>query len=380
MRRTGLSWLAAGVLVVASASCFKDPVTSLQSSNATRLILTSTTPSGPIGTLSNITVTARPDTNVISIQALDNQGNYIAFGAPTFTTADPTVATVVAFPDSTIGHVPGSTLWKALVIAGTTFGITNVTVTAAGVTDTINVVTLPVNFTGTVSKAAANSGDTITINAPALLSFGPNANATFSPGPAFRASVTPTALKMVMTGAGPATTFTVSGVVMSGVPLPTLTSTATVSVTDALEPANNTAAGAVNMGVIKKAGDSLVVGSSISFTDAGSDATGNGADYWSLTLDTTTTLSLNLSFNGSGNGGTDQNPDLDVVICTNSTCTYNTDLAGNKASATNNPEAGTTTAAIVGSAGAPTTVYIRVYGYFSTTAGVTGYRLRVKAP
>ncbi len=375
MRRTGLSWLAAGVLVTALASCFKDPVTSLQSTSASRLLLTSTTPSGPIGQLSNVTITARPDTDIISIQALDPQGNYLSFGAPTFATADPTIATVVAYPDSTIGHVPGSTLWKALVIAGANFGTTNVMVTAAGVTDTIAVVTLPVAFTGTISPANAHASDTVTISAPAGLSFGAAAAATFGAGPNFLVSRSASALKYIAGAALSAGKVAVSGVVMNGIALPTLTSTATLTVTDNLFPGDTTAAAAINMGTLNKPGDSLVTYGSVNGSEA--------ALYLKFTLDTTSAVQVYFAFLGTGGvvnnvySPSDQNPDNDIVICTNSNCTYGTDLAGNAAAATNNPETGTSSS-IVGSAGAPTTVYLRIYPGFGTTSGVSSFRVRVK--
>lgn len=381
MRRTGLSSLAAaGILAVVGVSCFKDPVTSLQSTTASRLVVTETKPSGPIGQLTNVTITNKPDTNVINVQAVDPQGNYLTIGQPTFTSADPTVASVIAFPDTTIAVIPGSTLWKAEIVAGAQFGVTTVTVSAAGLTDTISVINLPTKFQGTINGTAAASvhpADTITFAPPAGMTFGPTATATFGQGPNFFVSRTATALKYVAgaitintaTGASIPLTATINGLLIAGnTVVPTgVPTTATLTVIDNNEPADNTSAGAVAMGTIAAVGDSLVAYGSID----GGDAVG---DYLKFQLNVSDSLAIRIDFKGSGAGTNDANPDLDLVICTNSSCTYGTDLAGNAASATNNPEVGKTPVVT-----APTTVYLRVYSAFTSSGGATGYRVRVKA-
>ncbi|HEY2807087.1 MAG TPA: hypothetical protein VGI92_14605 [Gemmatimonadales bacterium] len=113
--------------MLAAVSCFKDPTSSLQGS-ATRLDLSV-----------NFANLAVGDTQVVTIQAVDNQGNFKAFAAPTYAPAAPSVANMIAFPDTVIGTVPGNTLYKALLI-GAAAGNTKVSITAAGVTDSIIVV------------------------------------------------------------------------------------------------------------------------------------------------------------------------------------------------------------------------------------------------
>lgn len=258
MRRQGLGWLAASVTVLATMSCFKDPVTSLQGS-ATRLILSTT----------YATVTARPDTDVITIQAQDDQGNFQAFAAPTYTSVDPTIATMVAFPDTVVGTVPGATLWKALLIAGPNFGTTKIAVTAAGVTDTISVLTLPVAFAGTITPATVQPGDTVTIAPPAGLTFGATATATASSGSGFYKFVSrsATALKYLAGAAGASQTATISGATLGTTALPPLTTSATFSVTETNEPANDAIGTAPALSLPVNVGDSVVVYGSVSSSD-----------------------------------------------------------------------------------------------------------------
>ena len=124
MRRQGMGWFAAGVLVLASVSCFKDPVKPLQG-GAARLTLNRS--------FANMTV---PETLIVTVQAVDAQGNFLAFPAPTYATGAATVATMIPFPDTVIGTIPGNTLYKALLISQAV-GNTVTKVTAAGVTDSI---------------------------------------------------------------------------------------------------------------------------------------------------------------------------------------------------------------------------------------------------
>lgn len=126
MRRQGLVWLAAGVVALGAAACFSDPTKALRAGPA-RLVLSRS--------FANMTVA---ETLLVTVQAVDGQGNYQSFTEPTYTPASAIVATMASLSDTTIVSVPGLTLWKANLV-GKAVGTTKVMVVAAGITDSISV-------------------------------------------------------------------------------------------------------------------------------------------------------------------------------------------------------------------------------------------------
>ena len=230
MRRQGMGWLAAGVLVLASVSCYKDPVKPLQG-GATRLIVSR----------SSATVSV-PDSLVITTQVVDQQGNYLTFGAPTVTTLDPTIANIIPFPDSIIGTIPGNTLRKLEIVA-VSAGQTKVTVTVDGLTDTVGVLVFPRLFTGTITPTTVHPGDTVTFTAPTNVTFNP-ASATANVGALGfykLVSATSTTLKMIAGASGPVP-YSITGAILLGTyPITSLTPGTALTVTENKEPANDTA-------------------------------------------------------------------------------------------------------------------------------------------
>lgn len=139
MRRQGFVWLGAAVAVLGTAACFTAPV---KAGSASRVLVTEVkAPSGhelqSVGDLTFVSI-AKNDTVVLGIQVQDNVGNYFSFAAPTLATGSSAVATLVAFPDTTLGVLPGNTFYKALLIGAGT-GTTPAIITAAGVTDSVAV-------------------------------------------------------------------------------------------------------------------------------------------------------------------------------------------------------------------------------------------------
>ena len=145
MRRQGTIWFSAAVLVLGVAACkFSDPTSSLRggpfaihvtelvsSKSSYRPTLTAT------GTVSYADL-AVAETLTVGVQVVDQQGNYLSFAAPTYSTASGTVSAMVPFPDTVHITIAGNTLWKAQMI-GKAAGNTTAIVQAAGIADTITV-------------------------------------------------------------------------------------------------------------------------------------------------------------------------------------------------------------------------------------------------
>jgi hypothetical protein len=224
MKRQSLVLLAVAFVAAGAAGCFKDPVSGLRGGPST-LSLTSTAVFVLTG-----------DSLPVTATLLDNAGNVLAATGPTWTSTDPTVATVrTAWPPTThldsITPVPGDAYTKG-VIKGVAVngGVTTVTVTVRGVSASIRVVVMPalipasnVSVTGaavadTVFIAASagpppvppdtvayTAGDTLVVSGTGFLNFAPNvsAYAVTAGGKAngFAAYSTPQVAHFVFTGA-----------------------------------------------------------------------------------------------------------------------------------------------------------------------------------
>ena len=266
MKRQSMVLLAAGIMALGAPACFKDPVESLQ------------------GSPSRVSVSRRilqqnvGDTDVVNIQVLDAQGNPLVLSGVTLASLDPTVADVAPLPpvngDSSLRSFPGNTLTKIIVFSKAP-GRTQIAITANGVNDTLTVTSYPTAFQGTITPATAKTGDTITITAPALVTFGPTATATVtgaknSPLLQF-ISRSATTLKYIAGGAIAGAKATISGGVLLGtINLPDLTSTATFTIgAEAAEAAGNNAPGGGSklLTVPTVVGDSVVAYGTLNGTD-----------------------------------------------------------------------------------------------------------------
>jgi hypothetical protein len=152
MRRQGLVWLAATVAALGAAACFSDPTKALRN-GATRL------------QLSQYTVTLKAgDSLSVRAYALDDQGNQLDVGTPTWSSADPTVATARAD-----AAAPGDVFANGVVVGiNNQAGTTSVTVTVDGVQATIHVTVLPAIFPGTHTVTGTAVKDTFIVNPPGL--------------------------------------------------------------------------------------------------------------------------------------------------------------------------------------------------------------------
>jgi hypothetical protein len=107
----------------------------------------------------------------------DSQLNPVASGV-TIATADPSIATVRV--DTTRPSIDGAT--HAFVVSAFSPGHTRLTVTGAGLTDSVPTSVLPLVFTGAISTLTPRGGDTITIQSTAVLKFDPEKVQVVFPG------------------------------------------------------------------------------------------------------------------------------------------------------------------------------------------------------
>ncbi len=276
MKRLGKVFLATGMVALVAAACFSDPTSDLQN-GPTRLNLSKRFVVQNVG-----------DTDQVNIQVFDDQGNAQAFESVTYAPVDPTVATMADLPDANLRTVPGNTLFKS-ILAGLSAGTTKIAVTAGGVTDTLTVLVYPVAFTGPVTPATANVGDTVTIGVPAGITFNTTtANATIGGLPFYAvASRTATQLKLIAGATSAASVVNVTGGILLGtIPLPALNTVATLAVNEPGEPANNAPAGGPAITLPTTTGSSVVRYGAIGTADVD--------DYFTIT--TTTADSLEIVF------------------------------------------------------------------------------------
>jgi len=175
MKNQRKAWLAAGLLALVAAACFSDPTSDLRS--------------GPTAITVNfaaVSVAAGDSVTLIGI-VRDNQGNPLPVGTVSWTSADPSVA--VANED-VLAKAPGDIFTRAYVRGvSNQAGVTTVTVTAQGVTNTVRVTVLPKTFPGTATVTGTAGADTITVQRPAPLA---PLVVTFSAGDTLVLTATPT--------------------------------------------------------------------------------------------------------------------------------------------------------------------------------------------
>ena len=273
---------------------------------------------------------------------------------------------------------------QSLMVTNVLVGGTRVDSLRAGSTAAGSAVTITAsNFPGTATTPSGNLIDTVTVTITgAGVTF---CNATAAPCGSLSVvtinglaatvlSRTSTVIKAFAqrTGTG---TVSVTRVNVSGTVIPTLSTAASLAITatgEANEPGNQSSGTATAVSGLSASGDSAVIWAAM-------DAVSDARDYYTFSMPVTGTVSVRLSFFGTGSGNDDDNPDLDVVICTTlsgtGVCGYSQDLiSGNAASSLANPEVGTSASIASG-----TTVFVRTYSYYGTAGAVPGlYRLRIR--
>lgn len=296
MKPQGKAILAAGILIIGAFACFKDPVGGLQG-DPNRVGLSTKFLQQNVG-----------DTNIVSVQVLDQQGNPLQLGTVTLTPVDNNVADAAVLPDTSF-NFPGQTLIKIIVFAKNA-GTTKIAVSALGVVDTMTIIAYPVAFSGTITPASVAPGGNITITAPAGVTFSATAAATGVTGPLYQfvsRSATTLVYKAASEGTGQKLVIT-GGILLGTIPLPALTSSATYTVTAPNEPADNAAATAPTVAMPAVVGDSTVVYGSISGTDVD--------DWWTLPIVVGDSVQIRVDW--PAGSGTDLDIDM-LVFRTNGT-------------------------------------------------------------
>jgi hypothetical protein len=237
-------WLRGSVVLVTAVawSCSSDPTDSFR--NGTDTIVAS--PSSVF--------LAEGETVPVLVQAIDDQGNPQAVDFQVAVGQGITVVKDTTFLPTNGAPIQGQTRY---LVTANTFTGTSFTVTADGKSLEIPVRSLPVAFTGAFSNVAPALGDTVTLTAPAGVTFSDTASITF-PGAAGEPVITGISedhtVLSFLPAPGTDTTGFVSGLDLTfavGVPvdtLPTSTKLTTPAVTEI--PANFSTTGpAVNQEV-----------------------------------------------------------------------------------------------------------------------------------
>lgn len=145
--------------VAAGSACFSDPTSDLRNGPAR------------IEISNSVIVQRVGQTDQVDISVVDEQGNDLPFGEPTFTSLTPAVATLAPLADSLLRRNPGNTIYKSTLTALES-GTALIVVAVSGLEDTIQVYVLP-NQTG--GEAVANSvfgaNSEVTVTAPPATTF-----------------------------------------------------------------------------------------------------------------------------------------------------------------------------------------------------------------
>ena len=170
MKRHGVRLITAALATAVAAACFSDPTSSLRNGPAS-VVLSRSAAIVPIG-----------DSTLVEARVVDQQGNVLPATGAAWTTDNAAVAEV-AVAASQVPADGGSRAYiKGIATLG---GITDVRVTVRGLTASVRVTALPTRYfgtgtfavTGTATAdttplgAAFTAGDTITITAPAGMTF-----------------------------------------------------------------------------------------------------------------------------------------------------------------------------------------------------------------
>jgi hypothetical protein len=280
--------VAAVALALAASACFKDPTSDLRGSPS-RLKVSRVYIVQSVG-----------DTDLVSIEALDEQGNPQSIAAPTFSTGDAAVAEAVAVPDTIGGTLPGAVRWAAKIAANGA-GRTTINVTAAGQADSIVVLVFPTSFTGAVTASVAE-GSVVTIAATASVGFVPAATTVTLDGNNVRLdAVTASQITFKAWGVNPSQAVVVKNLLLLGqFALDSLVATTAVTVTNPAEPGDGTPAGATAITLPAAVGDSAMVSiASVSSADVD--------DFYTFTTTTADSLEIVVQW-------TDGTSDVDAYL------------------------------------------------------------------
>lgn len=364
MKRQSLVVLAMTIVAAGAAGCFSDPTSSLRGGPA-------------LFSFDHSTVFLHPgDSTGVVATLMDNQGNALAATGATWEAADPTVADT--HKDTSVS-IPGDYFTRGFIL-GVAPGISHVTVSAQGVSDTIHVTVVPLTFPGTVVTTGVNMMDTVTVNSSATVKFSPSASGIIIGGQeAWVLSRTADQMK-VFPKLPSSSTATLENVVLGGTfTISSITTASAVNVPssptgEANEPGNDTRATATTLAFTGTT-DTITVYGSIDCEDDGTACPGNGdiIDYYKIVYAGGQNLRAILTWFGDGTGGANyddtNNPDMDVAIRDSAANFYGT-ATGANGSGLNMPEIATTT-----SAPPAVTIYFRVMAWL-TPAPVT-YRLKI---
>lgn len=170
MKRHGVRLITAALATAVAAACFSDPTSSLRDGPSS-IVLSRSAAIVPIG-----------DSTLVEARVVDRQGNVLPATGAAWTTDNAAVADV----DVAATQVPAEASSRAYIKGIATLGgITTVRVTVRGLTDSVRVTALPTQYLGTGTfavtgtatadttplGAAFTAGDTITITAPAGMTF-----------------------------------------------------------------------------------------------------------------------------------------------------------------------------------------------------------------
>lgn len=283
MKRCAVGLLAA----VAVAACFDDPTSGLREGPASLRLSVSKAFLAPESTI------------VVTGTILDAQGNPLP-GTLSFSSVDPSIATAADQPGDTL---PGR-LESSGLIVGVIAGATYVRVTGGGVADSVYVVVVPAQFTGTIAPATANVGDTITLTAPASVTFDPAVTVSVGGAVTFLTSVSSAQVKFLSPNATNGVVSIDGLILINQIALPPLDATTTITVTEPNEPGNSSLSGALTVsptGTYQTYHGTLTDGS-------------DGNDFFRVVLTSAMKIEAELDFQGDGSGGGGGNPDVDVYV------------------------------------------------------------------
>ncbi len=170
MKRHGVRLITAALATAVAAACFSDPTSSLRNGPAS-VVLSRSAAIVPIG-----------DSTLVEARVVDQQGNVLPATGAVWTTDSAAVAAVAVAASQVPADGSSRAYIKGIATLG---GITDVRVTVRGLTASVRVTALPTRYfgtgtfavTGTATAdttplgAAFTAGDTITITAPAGMTF-----------------------------------------------------------------------------------------------------------------------------------------------------------------------------------------------------------------
>lgn len=273
-------------------------------------------------------------------------------------------AIVLTRTATTIVAISPRTTTGSIKVTGATLGTTVFDSLRATVQSTVNASLFP--GTITTANTVGNLLDTIYVNAGGGATFtAASSVVTIGGAPTFIVGARTTTLLKVLAGRGVTGPISITNVVVAGVTIPSLQTTAytvtSVSTGEAGEPANDNPGGTVvTLGTVAAP---LIRYGAVSGHPPGAGA--DADDFFTFTLAAAATVVIRVDMQGNGSAGGESNPDLDVFLLNAAATTFLGASAGVSPS-----ETFTMTALAAG------TYHIYVNAYDTGDANVT-YRLTV---